>query len=155
MKKLLSREGATDVYLTLLFSLFLLVSAPYTMIAEVKFASFLALSTAYLILIAILSIKERSFPVPIPLALFTAGYFALTLISALLSPYEYDFIIGESRYEGLLTQLIYCLSFLSVSAFGRLRERQIWLFAAAMTLFCALSVTQFLGLDLLGFYPKG
>lgn len=150
-----TREGLTDIYISILFSAYILIFAPYTMIAEVKFAAFLILSGAYLIGIAILSVRERSFPAPKPLVILVAGYFLATVISALLSPYDYNAFIGASRYDGVLTQLIYCLTLLSVSAFGRLRDRHIYILGAAMTLFCALSVTQFLGLDILRLYPEG
>ncbi|MBQ6756276.1 MAG: O-antigen ligase family protein [Oscillospiraceae bacterium] len=150
-----TREGLTDIYISILFSAYILIFAPYTMIAEVKFAAFLILSGAYLIGIAILSVRERSFPAPKPLVILVAGYFLATVISALLSPYDYNAFIGASRYDGVLTQLIYCLTFLSVAAFGRLREKHIYILGAAMTLFCALSVTQFLGLDILRLYPEG
>lgn len=150
-----TREGLTDIYISILLSAYILIFAPYTMIAEVKFAAFLILSGAYLIGIAILSVRERSFPAPKPLVILVGLYFIATVISALLSPYDYNPFIGASRYDGVLTQLIYCLTFLSVAAFGRLREKHIYILGAAMTLFCALSVTQFLGLDILRLYPEG
>ncbi|MBR1842177.1 MAG: O-antigen ligase family protein [Oscillospiraceae bacterium] len=150
-----TREGLTDIYISILFSAYILVFAPYTMIAELKFAAFLILSGAYLIGIAVLSVRERSFPAPKPLVLLVAGYFLSTVISALLSPYDYNAIIGASRYDGVLTQLIYCLTFLSVAAFGDLKDRHIYILGAAMTAFCALSITQLLGLDILRLYPEG
>ncbi|MBR0063552.1 MAG: O-antigen ligase family protein [Oscillospiraceae bacterium] len=155
MKKPVTREKVTDIYISLLLSAYILIIAPYTMISEVKYAAFLVLSGAYILAVAALSIKERTFPAPKPLVLLVAGYFLCTAVSAVLSEFDYNPIIGASRSDGLLTQLIYCLTFLSVAAFGRLRDRHIYLFGATMTVYCALSITQFLGLDILRLYPEG
>ena len=54
MKKPVTREKVTDIYISLLLSAYILVFAPYTMISEVKYAAFLALSGAYILAVAAL-----------------------------------------------------------------------------------------------------
>lgn len=150
-----SFKRVTDVYLFTLLSAFILISAPYTSIAEAKFTAFVVLSAVYIAVMLYLCIKNRCFHFDKALILCLGAYFAFTLVSALLSPYDYNIYIGTSRYNGLITQLIYCITILLIAAFGKLREAHIHTLGATMTLFCVLSIIQFLGFNPLGLYPEG
>ena len=82
-------------------------------------------------------------------------YWILTLISTLVSPYGQGTLLGLSRYEGFLTQTIYCGTFLCVGRFARPKAWMMYLFSAVMSVFCGICILQMQGRNPLGLYPAG
>ena len=86
---------------------------------------------------------------------FLALYLLITWLSALLSPYFPETVIGVSRYEGALTISIYVVCFFLVRAYGRIDRVLITVFGAAVTLFDLLCILQLYGGNPFALYPEG
>ena len=86
---------------------------------------------------------------------FLALYLLFTWLSALLSPYFPETVIGVSRYEGALTISIYVVCFFLVRAYGRIDRVLITVFGAAVTLFDLLCIAQLYGGNPFTLYPVG
>ena len=80
---------------------------------------------------------------------------AVSLVSALCSPYRSAALLGGGRDEGALTVGIYVLSALILSARLRPKEWMLHVFGGAFTLFALLCVIQLAGGNPLGLYPEG
>lgn len=102
--------------------------------------------------------------VPAPLTLlrksrwshrFLLAYLLLTWLSALLSPYWPETVLGASRYEGALTITIYGLCFLLISLYARPTPRLLTVFCACVTGFGCLCILQLAGGNPLELYPLG
>lgn len=86
---------------------------------------------------------------------FLALYLLITWLSALLSPYFPETVIGVSRYEGALTISIYVICFFLARAYGRIDRVLITVFGAAVTLFDLLCIAQLYGGNPFTLYPVG
>lgn len=83
-----------------------------------------------------------------------AVYLLLTLAATILSPYEESWR-GMSRGEGFRTLLLYGLSFLLLTVWGRFRPWMIHALGGAMSINCLVAVLQLLGYNPLELYPAG
>lgn len=87
------------------------------------------------------------------IGLFLLIYLALCLVSGLLSPYGLSVILGEGRFDGLLTILL-CLSiFFGVSRHTRPRTAHLYAAAGGAVSSCVVAILQFLGKNPLGLFP--
>lgn len=86
---------------------------------------------------------------------FLAIYLLLTWLSALLSPYFPETLIGSSRYEGALTITIYVVCFFLVRAYGQINKTLVATFGTAVTLFDLLCIIQIYGGNPFTLYPTG
>lgn len=150
-------------------SVFLLAFGPggYTDITLTKYTVFVAISGLYLLSLALLWLTSQLWPKgttagPVsrlsdigPVRGLLLIFLFFCLISALLSPYGLHTLIGYHRYEGILTIVLYVLTFYFVSLYGRPKKWLLLLFAASMTVFCLICFGQFLGYNPFGLYPKG
>ena len=84
-----------------------------------------------------------------------ALYLLLTWLSALLSPYFPETIIGVSRYEGVLTITIYVVCFFLVRTYGRIDKTLVAACGASVTLFDLLCIVQIYGGNPFTLYPAG
>lgn len=82
------------------------------------------------------------------------AFMLLAAFSALASPLWQVALLG-TRYDGLVTQLMYGAIFLGVSLLGKPRRKYVWALAAAVTVSCVIAILQLCGLDPLGLYPDG
>ena len=156
-----------DIYIALLLSVFILFCSPYEGIVETKHLCFLILCGGFicamtvsileLLLIRQLdgsclwsAIQEKK-----TVFLLGLSYLLLTFVSGVLSPYDYNYWVGMSRYEGFVTQAIYVLSFLFIVLFGRLGQAHILLFGITMTVFSGICILQLSGLNPFYLYPVG
>ena len=150
----------TAVFLLLAVSLFPLFFGfrGYQGIMEAKFAAFCVLFGGYALAMPLSGVRLS------PTGLWKTSsrvqrlvflYMLLTWVSALLSPHFPRTLIGVSRYEGAVTISLYCLCFLFVSVYGRAGGRLLAVFAAAVTLFCLLSLAQLFGFNPFWLYPAG
>ena len=154
----------TDVYLFLLLSLFILICGPYEYIVFIKYFLFLLICGGYVAIISVILLylllfgDRRHFFANSNNNIFLFSiffYILFTFLSALRSPYEYNYWIGMSRYEGLLTQILYMMSMVYVSIFGHLRKKHIFVFGITMVLFCIISLIQLNGANPFLLYPSG
>ena len=156
-----------DIYLGLLFSVFILLCVPYAGIAEFKYWSFLFICGGFAVLtlvfvIQLLFLGQIQFKTlrgliakQKTLLCLVGLYLLFTALSAAFSPYEYNVWKGHSRFEGLLTQIIYMAILLLSAIFGRIRKWHIYLLCATSLLFSLLCIAQLAGYNPLGLYPAG
>ena len=86
---------------------------------------------------------------------FILLYLVAALISALLSDYSQVVWLGNQRYEGVFTQLLYVGIFWGVASYGRLRTVHLLAFALAISLNSILVTAQIMGFNPFGLYPPG
>lgn len=79
---------------------------------------------------------------------------AVTL-SAFLSPYFPETLLGACRYDGLLTLLLYALIFAGVSSWARPRKKYVYALAASSVVCCVVALLQLLDINALGLFPEG
>ncbi len=142
-------------------------SGGYRTIAYDKFSLFCALGAAYaavMLLYAAQGVIAGTVRPVSPAELIrrsnaaqklAALYLLITWLSALLSPYFPQTVIGVSRSEGAVTISIYCVSFLLVSVFGRARKELLAAFGVSVSLFCVICLIQLAGKNPLSLYPAG
>lgn len=82
------------------------------------------------------------------------AFMLLAAVSAMESPLWQVALLG-TRYDGLVTQLMYGAIFLGVSLLGQPRRKYVWALAAAAALSCVIAILQLCGLDPLSLYPEG
>lgn len=75
-------------------------------------------------------------------------------ISALYSPWWETALLG-TRFDGLVTQVMYGMIFLGVSLLGKPRRKYVWVMAVAVSVSNIIALLQLMGLDPLWFYPEG
>ena len=162
-------EGVTSVYLVLMCTVFLLWpgTGGYMSISSAKYTLFLILSGGYAGLMLLLHLEEAligGMELPLFRTLLTKSswtqrfvvlYLVLTWLSAFLSPHWPRVLQGVSRNEGALTITLYCLCFLFLSVYTRLRPWMLWAAGGAVLIFDLLSVIQLLGGNPLNLYPEG
>lgn len=156
-------QRVTAVFLAAMATVFLLLTGPggYTDITHFKYAFFLIFCGLYIIAVFFACLMQRKAGKSLPRPRFTAVHVLLllfllfTAVSAVVSPYFPHTVIGYHRFEGLLTVACYVISALMVSSFAEVKPYLLWIFAAAMTVFCLICFLQFLGFNPLGLYPEG
>ena len=85
------------------------------------------------------------------------GFAAVTLLSAILSPYKgvTDVWGGyPERHDGAVTQLLYVAAFFIVSRWYKPRERDFTLFGISAALVALIGILQFYGMDFLKLWPN-
>lgn len=98
-----------------------------------------------------------------PLQLLAAAYFAWVALSAWQGAWadslngsgQLAVWMGAIRYEGLLTQLVYGLIFLTFSFFPVKTKAVKLAAAAALVVFTGIVAVQYAGVNVLGLFPKG
>ena len=162
-------ERITEIYLILMVTAFLLYPGKqgFGGITEEKYRSFLILCGGYaaimLLLLAETAIvsgqQQRNICSALKRTSWTQRllevYLLLTWISALLSPYFPDTVIGVSRYEGALTITIYCACFSFVRAYGKVNKALLAVMALSVSIFCIICIIQLYGGNPFGLYPGG
>lgn len=82
------------------------------------------------------------------------AYLALCTVSALLSPYRAKtLLVGAGRYDGLLTTALYCLIFLGIARYGRLRMGHVYAAALGASTNCIVAILQLFGKNPLRLFP--
>lgn len=159
----------TTVYIYLMLTVFLFFcgSKGYLGITDAKFSVFCILCGGYIAVMALVAmeslivgtVKFRS-----PLAMLKASgwtqrlviiYLLLTWISAFLSRYFPETVLGVSRMEGALTVTVYGVCFLLVSVFGKVSEGHLWVLGIAVLLFSSVCLLQIAGFNPFSLFPEG
>ena len=146
----------TDKYISLMLLVFPLWTGTegYAAITRGKFLFFAVLSALYLALLlpCALLVGEKPRRARLP-QWFALAFMAAACLSAALSPYGRAVILGASRYDGLLTLLLYGGIFLGVSAFGEWKKYYVYLLAASASICSLVAIPQLLGGNPFGLYP--
>lgn len=159
----------TRTFLILMSTLFLLYPGTqgFGGITAVKYRMFLIICGGYAALMSLFLAenalvsgkKRRSLKAALKETSWTqrclALYLLLTWLSALLSPYFPETVIGVSRCEGALTITIYVVCFFLVRAYGRIDKTLVGAFGVSVTLFDLLCIVQIYGGNPFTLYPAG
>lgn len=148
----------TDKYICLMLLVFPLWTGfgGYASITRSKYLFFLTVTLAWLLGLLLCFIFRGARPPRFRASAWCAACFmAAAALSALLSPYKDGIIVGASRYDGLLTLLLYGCIFLGVNAYGKFKKRYVNLTAIACALCCAVAFLQLAGYNALGLFPRG
>ena len=154
----------SSAYACALLSVFLLFvpRGGYSVIADSKYSLFLVISLTYLALSAVifiiglvrkdkLNFREYFTPAGVAALIFLL----LSSVSAALSPYGAETLLGGTRHDGLLTVAIYVFTFILLSRHLRPKPLHLAIFAVSITVFSIVSLLQFEGLNPLALYPEG
>jgi len=85
------------------------------------------------------------------------GFAAVTIISAILSPYKGDMNVWsgfEERFDGAITQLLYISAFFAVSRWYKPRAQDLALFGISAILVALIGILQFYGMDIFKLWPN-
>lgn len=141
-------SGFVDIQ-TLKYKLFLWICGGYVV------TSFLFLFEGMLIgAIKVPSLKESLRSVTM-LQKCVLIHLIITWISAVVSEYFPETVIGATRHEGALTITIYGLCFLLVSRCGTINKSLVWLLCGALFLFGVICVLHLNDINALDLYPEG
>ena len=150
------------LWLMLTVYLFSFGSEGYLNITAAKYVLFVILCGLYCAAMALCAIIQRRSVSPIQLLRrsswgqrFVLLYVLLSWVSALLSPYRSDAILGLSRYEGAVTITLYGVIFLLLSVYGRPSRALLYGCGGSALVFCLLCLVQLTGRNPLGLYPEG
>ena len=168
-QSLYSRTNLTGAFLLVMATAFLLLTGfrGYTDISNFKYFLLLTVSGCYFVAMAVtagirLFKRESGFYSPKQLwrnstlvQKLMVGFWLCCGVSAILSGFFPDTIIGFHRKEGFLTVSVYVALFLLVSVYGRADLRLLTVFAVTVTVFCAICFLQFAGLNPFTLYPEG
>lgn len=148
----------TDYYLLWMLLAFPLFSglSGYHNITVSKYL-FFALSTGLWLLI-LLFCRIRARKKPDFSALSSAQraillFAAAAMLSACCSPFGLQTVIGTSRYDGLLTLLLYCGIFWGISQYAVFQWHHSIAFSIATILCCLIAILQLFCLDPLALFP--
>lgn len=140
----------------------LISSRTYLNITKFKFDVFAVLTVGFAVLCLFILVaypfgsgpKRRNPPLQKPTLpqLFLAAYLVWSLLSAIASPYE-GVWLGQSRYEGLLSLLLYGVIFLLLSFWGEYTDAYFYGLAAMASVLGLLGFIQTFGGGFL--YPRG
>ncbi len=154
----------TDIYIVLLLILFPLMvdKTGFFKILEHKYRCFVSISTAYICITTIIymyllskkQIKLKKLTIIQKLSLI---FLIINIVSTLASPYlkQYNLLIGEGRGEGLITSILYILTFLYISYFGKFKKKYILYFSISSILINLIAILQFIGFNPLNMYQDG
>ena len=155
----------------LIFSFIVLAVFPFVIspklyinLTETKFWTFVVLTLCFVAAIAVTVLKcymtkhirttrqmggIRQFTLP---QLFIIAYMIWGVLSAVLSDYD-NLFIGQSRYEGVLSMLLYGIIFILLSFWGEFSNRFIYGMACMSILVGFFAFTQIMGSHFM--YPDG
>lgn len=155
-------QKLTRTYIYLMLTVFPLWCGlgGYRGIVDAKFPLFLLLCGGYAAAMTLLMLRRPLTPVALWRGAswtqrLIAVYLLFTWLSALLSPYFPETLVGVSRHEGALTITLYCLCFLFVSVYGRAERGMLCALGVTVLIFCTICVLQLCGYNPLSLYPEG
>ncbi len=160
-KSILLPEFLAGVFVLLLFTVQLFIFGPtgYRNITIVKYVSFLSISGIFIVPMLAVSLTEKlrgSQRKSIGITeLLVIAYMLLTVLSAIVSEFFPETIIGAHRREGALTICIYGLIFLLLVRNLSSGRWFIYLLGIVTTLFSAVCILQFFKINALWLYPDG
>ena len=161
-KSILLPEFVAGFFVLLIFTVQLFIFGPagYRNITIVKYITFLPLSGAFIIVMLITRVFENFKGTRLSSArcitdYLVIAYMLLTIISAIVSEFFPETIIGAHRKEGALTICIYGLIFLLVSRSVTTGKWFIYLLGIVATLFSVVCILQFFEINIFGLFPEG
>ena len=148
-------EWLTDKYIMLMllvFPLFMGIHG-YVKITLSKYLFFSITTGLWLAGILLLWIVGGAHKRLLPVQLLVIAWGAWACLSSAVSPWRTESLLGASRFDGLLTLLLYVGIFCGVSAYGSWRPRYVWLLGCSAAICAAVSFFQIAGASIL--FPNG
>jgi O-antigen ligase len=154
---ILSPEWVTDKFILIMLAVFPLWVGfdGYSNVTLSKFLFFVICTGLWLLLTAAGAIAHHKAPGISKGSLAVAALLLVACLSAALSPYREDTLIGAGRYDGLVSLALYCCIFMGVSAYGRPRLIYVWALAFSSAFCCVVALLQLLGGNPLSLFPSG
>ena len=162
-------ERASQVFACLMFAVFpmLIGQGKYTNITETKYYWFIGLTAAFLFMILALAIayivldkwyverKAEGRQKLLPIQIVILVYMVWAVISAIASGHGicHDTIIGQSRFEALLSIWLYGITFVLISLWGEFTEKYSYAAAVMAIVFGFICFLQSCGSTMI--YPEG
>lgn len=148
----------TDKFIYIMLAVFPLFTGfhGYTQVTLSKYIFFVAVTVLWIAAILLGKIKlilRKNVSRPSPVVLFILIYLFFCCISAVLSPYKSSVLLGEGRYDGLVTTLLCVSIFLGISVFARPKPGYIYAAAISMSINCIVAILQLLGYNPLYLFP--
>lgn len=156
-KAVISPYWLTDKYIyvmLLVYPLFVGFSG-YTRLTASKFAFFTGITALWLAALIISAVKNRlRLRKPSFVQACVLLFFLACCVSAAVSPYFTSSLVGEGRFDGLLTIFLCTSVFMGVSAFARPKSGYVVALTASMSICCVIAVIQLFGYNFLGLFPN-
>ena len=152
------QEKITDCYIITMLLIFPLFPgfSGYRSITLSKFLFFVIAACLWLAALAVSLFRCGGVRPRFSAAGYAAlAYLLVCILSWLCSPYRAEALLGAGRYDGLLTDALYVLIFLGVSAFSHPKLLYARAFALSVTLCLLVALLQLGGADLLHLFPDG
>ncbi len=151
-------ERVTDIYIFIMLFAFPLFTGfkGYTAITLSKYLFFVSASVLWLALLfaaAVINKMRLKFGKLNLIGIFILLFAVFSCVSALFSSYGTSVLLGEGRFDGLITILLCAVIFFGVSAFGRVKRSYIYAAALAVSINCLVAILQILGLNPLYLFP--
>ena len=153
----------TGMFVFLLLLLFpLALWGGYAHVSASKFYLLTYLCCDYLLALLLALVFFRGFRSPFTVVQefgwaerFLCLFFLVAWVSALLSPYSSQTLLGMGRYHGLLTLALYLFVALSVARLARWHRAYLYAAAVAVLLVASLAAWQLSGGNPFSLYPDG
>lgn len=146
----------TNIYISimlLLFPLFVGFSG-YSRLTFSKYLFFVIATALWMAAIMLISIIRREkWGKLLPHHWAALLFMAIVCISALISPYRSESILGASRYDGLITQLLYACIFIGVSRFAKPEKFHFFAFGISVAICCLVAVFQLFNINIFSLFP--
>ena len=148
----------TDIYIYIMLFLFPLFTGlhGYAEVTLSKYIFFVSITVLWLVVLFISAIKDK---IKLGVRKLTiAGIFLLLYlcfcgISAILSSFNSAVLLGEGRFDGLVTTFLSVSIFFGISLFARPKKAYIYAAALAVSLNCIFALLQLLGYNPLFLFP--
>ena len=151
-------ERVTDIYIFAMLFAFPLFTGfmGYAEVTLSKYIFFVSASTLWLAMLFAAAIKDR---IRLKLKKINISWVFILLFavfccaSALLSSFGSSVLLGEGRFDGLVTTLLCAGIFFGVSRFGHVKISYVYAAALAVSLSCIVALLQILGYNPLHLFP--
>ncbi|MEG1633315.1 MAG: O-antigen ligase family protein [Oscillospiraceae bacterium] len=148
----------TDKYICLMLLVFPVWTGfhGYAALTLSKFAFFAGATLLWLLALAVCLVWRRpALKKPTAPQLCCMAFAAAACLSAALSPFGSETLLGASRWDGLLTLLLYALIFLAISAFGEVKPYYVNLLAVSATVCSCIAILQLSDVNAAWLFPDG
>lgn len=172
MDSLREKEGyilnlLTEIYIFVMVLCFPLIvdKTGFFHIFECKWYSYLCIALTYLIIVFIVYLyflifkkinyfKGKKLHI---IQIMIIIFMIINIVSCFISPYfsRYNLFIGVGRGEGVIMMLLYGLTFLCITFFGKFSKRYFLYFAVSSILISLVAILQYIGFNPFNMYQNG
>lgn len=126
----------------------------YRQLTMQKFAFFAIVTALWLCALIDCALREKELPIrKSPCTIAVLCLMGAMCLSAVFSPHGSVTIFGYSRYDGLITWLLYGGIFLGISAYGQMRLSYAYALGFSSAVNCLIAIVQLMGYNCLWLFP--